>query len=129
MQTLSNFSPHIEVYSIDECFLNLGEMKDLAMLGRQMKYTVQKCTNIPVGVGIAPSKALAKIANHMAKKHRSFNGVCIIESDKDREEALRLIPIGEVWGIGSRHTKRLLELGIHTAAHFVKMNDHWIKNT
>ena len=119
MSLLSQFSPDQEVYSIDECFLELTGMTSLDSLtdyGQCIRQTIKQCVGIPVCVGIAQSKTLAKLANHVAKKQSIFNSVCnfnaIPESNLDAMFAS--IPVNEVWGVGRRSTVRLLEMGINT---------------
>ncbi len=119
MSLLSQFSPQQEVYSIDECFLELTGMESPGSLtgyGQRMRQTIKQCVGIPVCVGIASSKTLAKLANHVAKKQSRYSGVCnfngVTESDLDA--LLATIAVGEVWGVGRRSTVRLQEMGIHT---------------
>ncbi len=80
MKTLQQFSPEVEIYSIDEAFLNLEGFRNLPELARRMRETVGRWTGLPVSVGIAPTKTLAKVANHTAKKNASYNGVCILDA-------------------------------------------------
>lgn len=113
MSVLSQFSPHQEVYSIDECFLELTGMEALGSLadhGRRMRSTVKQC------VGIASSKTLAKLANHVAKKQARYNGVCNFNAlgQSELDALFANIDVGEVWGVGRRSTLRLQEMGIHT---------------
>lgn len=116
MSTLHHFSPRVEMYSIDEMFLDFQGMREnLTQYGHQIRHTVWKHVRIPVGVGIAPTKTLAKIANHVAKKHRQGNGVCILDSPQKWEWVLRRLPVTKVWGVGDRLAKRLVELDIYTA--------------
>lgn len=116
MQTLQQFSPRVEVYSIDEMFLDFtGMPDDLNNYGHTIRQTVFKHTRIPVGVGIAPSKTLAKLANHVAKKHRQGNGVCVLDEPLKWEWVQRRLPVAKVWGVGRRLTLHLAKLGIHTA--------------
>ena len=105
MSILSKFSPFIDIYSIDECFMDLSGMQDLHDLGAyalKIVDTVKRYTGLPISVGMAPSKTLAKIAAEFAKKYPGYKGACIIDSEEKRAKALQLTPIGEVWGIGRR---------------------------
>lgn len=117
MSLLSQFSPQQEVYSIDESFLDLtgmpGKHSEYAQL---MRRTIRQCVGIPVCVGIAPSKTLAKLANHVAKKNPHYNGVCDFNSMREDEldALLSTIEVGEVWGVGRRTAPRLQEIGIHS---------------
>lgn len=117
MQTLEQFSPQMEVYSIDEAFLDLGGFPfvDLELYASQIRETVKKWTGIPVSVGIASSKTLAKLANHWAKRVPGFNGVLSLLDEHRLEKALKLTPVGEVWGIGRQYEKFLLQNGIVNA--------------
>ena len=129
MQTLRQFSPNVEVYSIDEAFLDAGGLpQDLESWGQQLRATVRKNVGIPVGVGIAPTKVLAKVANWIAKKHRDYKkrGVFVLQEDM-REEVLQYFPIEEVWGIGRRHAERLKAQGTTTALKFTQLPEAWVK--
>ena len=116
MDTLGTFTPEIELYSIDEAFLNLAgfERRGMTDYARLIWATVKRDTGIPVSVGIGPTKTLAKIANHLAKAQPESGGVCdLAEMDVDR--ALAGIEVGEVWGVGPRWAKWLEDQGIMTA--------------
>lgn len=129
MTMLSSYSPNIEVYSIDECFLDFSgfERYDLKEYGENIVRTVTKGTGIPISMGIAPTKTLAKVANKFAKKYKGYKGVCIIDTEEKRIEALKRTEIGDVWGIGYRHTKRLSVYGISTAYDFSLMPRNWVR--
>jgi len=118
MRILSRFAPHQEVYSIDECFLDLGGLPEpAAVVGQRIRATVLRWTGLPVCVGIGPTKTLAKLANHLAKQDPTWAGVCDLEV-LDAAEVDRLlapVPVGEVWGVGQRLARRLGALGIDTA--------------
>ncbi|QEM80200.1 Y-family DNA polymerase [Halomonas binhaiensis] len=116
MTTLQTFSPRIEVYSIDEMFLDLAGMQvDFPILGREIKDRVWKHVRMPVGVGIAPSKTLAKLANRAAKKIPKCNGVCVLDEPHKWEWLLKRTPVTGIWGIAKRLARRLEELNIYTA--------------
>ena len=129
MTMLSSYSPNIEVYSIDECFLDFSgfERYDLKEYGEEIVRTVSKGTGIPVSMGIAPTKTLAKVANKFAKKYKGYKGVCIIDTEEKRIEALKRTEIGDVWGIGHRYTKRLALYGVSTAYDFAQMPKAWVR--
>lgn len=129
MTMLSSYSPNIEVYSIDECFLDFSgfERYDLKEYGEEIIRTVSKGTGIPVSMGIAPTKTLAKVANKFAKKYKGYKGVCIIDTEEKRIEALKRTEIGDVWGIGHRYTKRLALYGVSTAYDFAQMPKAWVR--
>jgi DNA polymerase V len=130
MSILSTYAPQIEIYSIDEAFLlfNGFELYDLNKTGSDMRRKVLRSTGIPVSVGFAPTKTLAKVANQIAKKFpERTGGVYMIDNDEKRIKALKWLPVKDVWGIGRKHEKRLQYLGIKTAYDFVQMSDSWIK--
>ena len=119
MCLLAQFSPDQEIYSIDECFLELTGMSGLGQYGQRMRETIRQSVGIPVCVGIASSKTLAKLANHVAKRQPCFDGVCDFNelSEIELDEVLDKLAVGEVWGVGRRSTLRLQEMGITTALH------------
>ncbi len=131
MTILADYSPEMEIYSIDECFLKLNgfdKYYNLQNYGEEMRYKVTKWTGIPISVGIAPTKALSKLANRIAKKFpEKTKGVYIIDSDERRIKALKWLKIEDVWGIGRQHTKRLKAQRIATAYDFIQLTDEWVK--
>ncbi len=115
MKTLSHFSPRQEIYSIDECFLGLEGFEDrLESHAREMRATVYQWTGIPVSVGIAPSKTLAKIANRAAKKNPASGGVGVMMTLREQEQALSKIELTDIWGVARRLSARLEAIGIKT---------------
>ena len=129
MSLLSRFSPEVEIYSIDEAFLSLEGvvMKDPTEYGRGIRNTIKQCTGIPVSVGIAPTKTLAKIANRVAKKERRDFGVSTLKKPTEIEEVLRKTAVADIWGVGYRYEKMLKKSGIHTAYQLIEQPDEWIK--
>lgn len=129
MTTIAEFVPDMEVYSIDEAFLRFGgfEHINLGQLGGQLVRTVRRNTGIPVSLGIAPTKTLAKLANRFAKKYPRYEGVCIIDTDSKREKALQLTEVGDIWGIGRRLSKRLQYHGVNTAWDFTQKSRSWVR--
>jgi DNA polymerase V len=130
MQILSQFTPEIEIYSIDEAFLLLKgfEYVDLATYGKEMQQRVEKWTGIPVSIGIAPTKALAKVANKIAKKFKErTGGVHVIETAESITKALKWTQIADVWGIGRQHARRLEVLQIKTAYDFTRLPEDWVR--
>lgn len=117
MSILSGFSPRTEVYSIDECFVDLSGMRDIRSIGYEMHRRVAKWTGINVGVGIGSTKTLAKLANHVAKTHPRSQGVFSFNllSETQKTRLLAQIPVSEVWGVGRKLTKRLSAYGIDSA--------------
>ena len=130
MNILSTFTPEIEVYSIDEAFLKFKgfELFDLNEYGKNIQKTVTKNTGIPISVGFAPTKALAKVANKIAKKFpERTKSVYVIDNEEKRIKALKWTKIEDVWGIGRKHTKRLQAKGIFNAYQFTQLPDDWVR--
>lgn len=119
MTTLEEMSPRVEIYSIDEAFCDLTGVRncrDLTEFGREIRTTVLQRTHLTVGVGIAQTKTLAKLANYAAKKWQRQTGGVVDLSNVDRQrKLLAALPVGEVWGIGRRISKKLEGMGIKTA--------------
>ena len=118
-------------YSIDECFLYLDGMEQscLKSWGEQLHKKIKKCIGMPVSIGIAPNKTLAKMASHFAKKYQGYRHCCMIDSEEKRIKALKLFSIDDVWGIGRRYTAKLQALGVKTAYDFAERNESWLKAT
>src|SRR3989338_493530 len=122
MRLLSQYSPDQEIYSIDESFLDLTGMAKSSSLDSLTEYaqtirgTIKRYVGIPVCVGIAPSKTLAKLANHVAKKQKQYHSVCDFNAMTARvlDNLLAKIEVGEVWGVGRRSTARLQQMGINS---------------
>lgn len=113
--TLRHFVPHIEIYSIDECFLDMtGMLVNLVDYGQQIKSTVKQWTGLPICVGYGHSKTLAKLANHIAKKQAQFNGVCDLTtmSESEVDFILAKLPVSKVWGVGNELEAKLNRLGV-----------------
>ena len=128
-KTLLHFTPDLEAYSIDECFLDLSKMKitNLEAAASDIRNTVLKWIHLPVCVGIAPTKALAKLANHTAKKNPSLNGVCVLTDSSEIRTWLSRTSVQDVWGIGPAYAKLLNKSGIHNALAFSEMDDSWLR--
>ncbi|WP_320169713.1 Y-family DNA polymerase [Maridesulfovibrio sp.] len=128
-ETLRSITPELEVYSIDESFLEfpLQQLRNLPEIGPHLRSHVFKWTGIPVSVGFGPTKTLAKAANRLAKKYTATGGVFSLCARKDMDRLLEKIPVTDVWGIGRRHGKRLLGRGVTTARAFKDLPDLWIK--
>jgi DNA polymerase V len=130
MTILNDFSPEMEVYSIDEAFIKFEgfERFNLQHIGKSMHRRVTKGTGIPISVGIAPTKALAKVANRIAKKFPEHtNNVYLIDDEEKRIKALKWLKIEDVWGIGRKHAKRLQAIGVKTALDFTMLDDRWVQ--
>ena len=121
--TLKEFAPHIEIYSIDEAFLDLRGMEhlDFNALAKQISARCRKNTGIPVSVGIAPTRTLAKIASKLCKQYPKLQGGCYMHRAEDIEKVLRRYPVNDVWGVGRKMFAKLQDRGINTAYDFTQM--------
>ena len=129
MNTLNDLCPVVEVYSIDEAFLDLSifPAQELEPFARQVRKTVRQWTKIPTCIGIGPTKTLAKVANKIAKKNPGHDGVFVITDDAARLAALQQFDIGDVWGIGRQYADMLRARGIETAHQFTELSDDWVR--
>lgn len=130
MRLLSHFSPEMEAYSIDEAFLRFRgfEGYDFNECGKMIRKSILKGVGMPVSVGFAPTKALSKVANKIAKKyHAHTGGVYVIDNEDKRLKALKWLPVGDVWGIGRQHASKLATLGVKTAYDFTLLPDDWVR--
>ena len=129
MKTLKQFSPRIEIYSIDEAFLDLSSIKneDLVECGNKIRKTVLKWTGIPTSIGIATTKTLSKAANHIAKEEKT--GVINFINSQQIDKLLAGIKINDVWGIGRQLTKFYIKNGIYTAYQLKNISNSWIKKS
>ena len=118
-------------YSIDECFVYLDGMDhlDLKQWGENLHKKIKRYVGMPVSIGLAPNKTLAKMASHFAKKYQGYRHCCMIDSDEKRIKALKLYPIDDVWGIGRRYAAKLQALGVHTAYDFAQHHKDWVRLT
>ena len=129
MTTLSQFADQLEVYSIDEAFLNLTAFRHhhLTDYAHTIRNTVMQHIGIPVSIGIAPSKTLAKIANRLVKKRKTALGVYCIDSMEKMQFALQNTPVKDIWGIGNQYTKLLTRNGFITAWDVTRAPEEWIR--
>ncbi|MDC0498593.1 Y-family DNA polymerase [Alphaproteobacteria bacterium] len=129
METLARFAPDIEIYSIDEAFLGLNgfENYELGAYCSYIRRTVKQWVGIPVSIGVSSTKTLSKIANNLAKKNKEYDGVCILKSWFEINDALKLTPIGDVWGIGRRLSFFLQKYNIKTAYDFTQLDKGWVR--
>lgn len=129
MATTACLVEEMEVYSIDEAFLSFSgfDRYDLAGYGRRIVRTVRRNTGIPVSLGIAPTKTLAKVAGKYAKTYPAYRGACVIDSEEKRIRALLSFPVGDVWGVGRRHARWLETQGVRTAYDFTMRREAWVK--
>ena len=130
MSILEQHTPNLEIYSIDEAFLQFKgfDLFDLEAEGHHMRRQIRRWTGIPVSIGMGPSKSLAKIANKIAKKYDSkTGGIYYINNEDKRVKALKWTAIGDVWGIGKQHSKRLESIGVRNAWQFTMLPNDWIR--
>ena len=135
MQIIESIVPDIEVYSIDESFVDLSgfPITRLAKIASQIRETIWNRVGIPVSIGVAPTKTLAKVANRLAKKrllprtHFGFDGVSIIATELDRVDALGMMDVGDIWGVGRASNRKLLKARIETALDFTKADGRWVR--
>ena len=148
MSILSHYSPHIDQYSIDESFFEvdqsmaerffqeypkekLSSVTDGSLLhqyGARISADVLRAVGIPISIGIAETKTLAKIGSKFAKKYKGYQGCCLIDTDERRHKALSLFPIEDVWGIGRQIARKLDYTGIRTAAQFADKKESWVRS-
>ena len=129
MATISETVDNIEVYSVDEAFLDLTghSTENVVDMGRGLVRNIRRATGIPTSLGIAPTKTLAKVASHFAKKFPGYRSVCLIDSEEKRIKALELTKIGDIWGIGRRLLPKLNMVGIETALQFANLKEAEVK--
>ncbi len=129
MQTLKDLVKDVEVYSIDEAFLDLSgyPMQHPEEVGRDIRRIVYRWTGIPVSVGIAPTKTLAKIANRLAKRRPEWKGVKWLHHPEEIEAALKELEVEAIWGVGGRYGRMLRKYGIQTAYDFSQAHEDWVK--
>jgi len=129
MKTFGAYVPRLEIYSIDEAFLDMHDLpyQDLLQLGVTIRKTVHQHTGIPTTIGIAPTKTLAKIANRYAKKRHRDTGVFWAANARLTEEMLAATAVGDIWGIGHQYAMFLKRHGFTTAAEFAKAPDEWVR--
>ena len=131
MQTLQQFSPRVEVYSIDESFLDMTGMRcNLSDYGQVIKHTIKQWTGLPICVGFGHSKTLAKLANHCAKKQAKWQGVCDLTTIDNNElnTILEKLPVSKVWGVGSKLEAKLNKLGIDNVLRLKRANPKRIRD-
>lgn len=130
MSLLADAVPGIEIYSIDEAFLSIDGLDIAGVPGmcRDLITRIRRGTGIPVSIGIAPTKTLAKVSNHFAKRYPGYRGVCMMDTDEKRIKALELTPIDEVWGIGRRLAPKMKEWGVRTALDFTMRPEEWVQS-
>ena len=128
-ELMKQYSPDIEVYSIDEQFVDLSNLArtDYDKLAAEIRANILKCTGLPVSVGIGPSKTLAKASSEYAKKNPEYGGSYSSMSKKNAQKVLSWLPVGDVWGVGFRWAPRLDNMGIKTALSFTELTQEWVR--
>jgi DNA polymerase V len=128
MNTLAQFTPEIEVYSIDESFLSFdGFSRDLSAYAQEIRANVRQCTGIPISIGISTTKTRAKLANAIAKKSPELGGVFDLERHDDQDGLFSRIDVAKVWGIGHRRAAQLHQAGIENVLQLTRARDSWIQ--
>lgn len=130
MMLLSEFTPDISQYSIDEAFVDLsgfGHGSQLREYGKKIVKAIGKGTGIPVTMGIAPTKTLAKVASKYGKRYKGYEGVCLIDTEEKRIKSLQGLDVADVWGIGRRSVAKLNYHGIHTAYDLTQRSENWVR--
>ena len=127
MSVIRRHVPEMEQYSIDECFIVLPEIEDYQAFGSRLSQIVEQWTGIPVSVGLAHTKTLAKLASRFAKKHKGYRGCCLIDTQEKRRKALELTNLRDVWGIGRKSAAKLEQMGLHTAWQFARSGQKQIR--
>lgn len=127
MSVLANYSPHMEIYSIDEAFLDFSGMNNLYSRAADIKATIIRDVGIPVSVGVAPTKTLAKMANRFTKKHSRDIGVHVLDSAEKITATLAATPVEDIWGVGTQYAALLKKHNMHTALEFSHASDDWVR--
>lgn len=129
MTTLEQFSPEVEIYSIDEAFLNLTgiELGNQTAYLKKIRQTIKKWLGLPVSVGMAPTKTLAKLANRIAKKRKEFDGVLNLYDYDNWEKFLEMVEVEDIWGVGRQYSALLHRNNIHTALDLSRADRKWIQ--
>lgn len=125
MTNIARFSPEVEVYSIDECFIKVPIKAGYEKFAHKIRNTIIRNTGIPVSVGIAPTKTLAKLANKMCKR---TGGVCVLDTEETIAAALQEYQVEDLWGVGRAYATQLIKLGINTAADLRNMPIGFVKD-
>lgn len=119
----------IEIYSIDEAFLEIQSSDSFLEEAKKIQKQIYQWTGLPVSIGIGPSKTLAKVANYFSKKHLQYKGVMDLSQKDSRDSLLTQVPVREIWGIGAQSEKKLKLAQIHTAFDFMKCSEEWVRKT
>ncbi|NBO22590.1 Y-family DNA polymerase [bacterium] len=130
MTTIKKYANEVEVYSIDECFVDFSNIPDEELIDRLhlIRNEVKRLTGIPVSIGVGPNKTLAKLTSYMAKQQPSYDGVCSYWTLQNFRDSLYTISVDEVWGIGRKWSKKLKMIGVDTIGQFVMLNDGLVRS-
>lgn len=128
MKIIAQYATRMEQYSVDEAFVDFSGLTNLAELTQAMVQRIKQCTGIPVSIGIAPNKTLAKIASRFAKKYPGYRSCCFIDTDEKRVKALQLTAIEDVWGVGRKTYAKLTAGGVKTAHDFAQWGVTRVRN-
>ena len=129
MGMVASLVSRLEIYSIDEAFIDFTDTPAVLKKAHHIRQQTLQCLGIPTCIGIAPTKTLAKVANHLAKKNADYNGVCFLQDAKDIQIALKNLKVDEIWGVGRRLSIRLREVGINTAYDLQQVDTRWMRQT
>ena len=127
MNLFYDFTSEVEIYSIDEAFLKFTKKNDYRTLSKKIKNYIFKRTGIPVSIGAAKTKTLAKAATHFAKKYDIYEGVCDFNSYNKIDYFLKKISVEDIWGIGCRYSRKLKKKNINTAYDLINLDDGWVR--
>jgi DNA polymerase V len=128
MHTLSRFTPDWEIYSVDECWLLFKDFDyDMHAYAKHIVAETLRLTGLPISIGLAPTKTLAKVANKLAKKDKNSKGALVLEHEHEITLALNRFPVEDLWGVGYAKAKRLSEMGVRTALEFRQLPGEWVK--
>ena len=127
MRTIATLAPAIEVYSIDECFAAVDGFSDYESLGKDWRQTIRQWTGLTCGIGFGPTKTLAKLANHAAKQYPATGGVVDLSDPARQKRLMKLVPVGDVWGVGRRLSAKLNDHKVFTALDLASCDPAWIK--
>ena len=128
MHTLSRFTPDWEIYSVDECWLLFKDFNyDIHAYAKHIVAETWQLVGVPISIGIAPTKTLAKVANKLAKKDKSCNGALVLEHEHEITLALDRFPVEDLWGVGRAKAKTLAAMGVRTALNFRELPGEWVK--
>lgn len=127
MQLVESLVPKIEVYSIDEAFIDFSGLADISKTALHIRQQIATCIGIPTCIGVAPTKTLAKVANHIAKKNPTRHGICVLKDEAEIDATLQGLEVNDLWGIGKQIASRLNQVGIRSAYQLKKTDPRWMR--